>query len=468
MPHPFHARRAFLASSTLALGSIALASLFAPRAAARRLAAGPRVGGRAKRVIFLFMSGGPSQVDLFDPKPLLAEREGTELPDSVRNGQRITTMTSGQGALRLVGASHGFRRSGASGVELSELLPHLGSVADRITLVRSMHTEPINHDPAATLVCTGHELAGRPSFGSWASYGLGSAAADLPAFVVLLSGEGGQPLQSRYWRAGFLPAAHHGVALRAGNEPLLYAAHPPGVDAAAQRAAIDALRELDRLGGATTGDPEVAARIEAAELAFRMQASVPELADLAREPAHVLEAYGAAPGAPSFAANCVLARRLVERGVRFVQLCHRDWDHHQDLPRELVKQCNTVDQPAAALLRDLDERGLLDETLVVFAGEFGRTPYSQGPPSRASFGRDHHPRCFSIWLAGGGLRRGHVHGATDEFGYNVVEGALHVHDLHATVLAALGLDHEALTWRFQGRDFRLTDVSGRVAEELFA
>jgi hypothetical protein len=456
-------RRTFLGRSTRGLGSLALAGLLRGDERVARA-----VAPRAKRVIYLFMSGAPSHIDLFDPKPLLNEREGEELPESVRQGQRITGMTSGQSSLPLVGARRGFRRYGECGMELSELLPEIGGVADDICLIRSMFTEPINHDPAVTFLLTGNQQPGRPVMGSWASYGLGSENEDLPAYVVLLSGSGGQPLLTRYWHNGFLPGRHQGVQFRGFGDPVLYVGDPPGMRPETRRQLLDGVRELNELELEAVGDPEIATRIAAYEMAWRMQTSVPELSDLTQEPAEVLELYGAEPGVPSFANNCLLARRLAERGVRFVQLYHRDWDHHSNLPSEIERQAGLCDRASAALVRDLKRLGLLDETLVIWGGEFGRTAYSQGAITETSFGRDHHPRCFSLWMAGGGIRGGTVLGATDEFGYNVTERPVHVHDFQATVLRCLGVDHEQLTYRFQGRDFRLTDVAGEVVTEILA
>src|SRR5262245_32544531 len=470
-------RRTFLGRSTAGIGSMALASLLydgrpfgiqpdylATPGALPRLHFAPR----ARRVIYLFMSGGPSHLDLFDPKPLLRRRQGEDLPDSVRRGQRITGMTSGQARLQMVGAAFPFRRYGRCGMEMTELLPHTGSLADDLTLVRALHTEPINHDPAVTFLLTGNQQPGRPTLGAWLSYGLGSVNRNLPEYVVLLSGGGGQPLLSRYWGNGFLPGNHQGVQFRSGGDPVLFVNNPPGVSGQNRRELLDAVRELNRLQLDATGDPEIATRIAQYEMAYRMQTSVPELMDIAREPRGVLERYGARPGQASFANNCLLARRLAERDVRFVQLYHRDWDHHGNLPGELRRQCEQTDRPAAALVQDLKERGLLDSTLVIWGGEFGRTAYSQGAITPTSFGRDHHPRCFSVWMAGGGIKPGYVHGRTDDFGYNVVEDPVHVHDLQATILHCLGVDHRKLTYRSQGRDFRLTDVGGNVVKKLLA
>jgi hypothetical protein len=468
-------RRTFLQRSTTGLGTLALASLLKPELFAA--GEGPAVPGalrrlhfapKAKRVIYLFMSGAPSHLDLFDPKPKLIEMTGKDLPDSVRQGQRITTMTSGQKNLFCVGSPFAFQKHGTCGMDVSELLPHTAKIADELTWLRAMHTDPINHDPAVTFFGTGHQQPGRPTMGAWCSYGLGSENADLPAYVVLTSGGGGQPLQSRYWGSGFLPAQHGATQFRGSGDPVLYLSNPPGISAQTRRALLDSTNELNRLALGALGDPAISAQIENYELAFRMQASVPELADLSREPKEVLDLYGAKPGQPSFAANCLLARRLAERGTRFIQLCHRDWDHHSGLPGALPTKCRETDQASAALVLDLKQRGLLDDTLVIWGGEFGRTAYSQGEIKKDSFGRDHHPRCFTIWLAGGGVKAGLIHGETDEFGYNIVRDGVHVHDLHATMLHLLGVDHTRLTYRHEGRDYRLTDVHGKVVRAMLA
>jgi hypothetical protein len=468
-------RRTFLEHSLAGLGGIVLASLLNGdlRSAAREAVVSgalpaPHFAPRARRVILLFMSGGPSHLDLLDPKPRLRELEGQELPPSVRGNQRFSANTNRQARLPLVASPYSFARHGRCGAELSELLPHTAGVADDLAIVRSVHTDSINHDPAATFLLTGGLQPGRPTVGSWLSYGLGSANRNLPEYVVLLSGSGGQPLRARYWGHGFLPSCHQGVQFRSGGDAVLYVTNPPGISATTRRQLLDGLRALNELHLGVTGDPEVAARIGAYEMAYRMQASVPELMDIAREPAAVRQLYGAEPGEPSFANNCLLARRLVEHGVRFIQLCHRDWDHHADLPAGLRQQCRLTDRPAAALVHDLKRRGLLDDTLVIWAGEFGRTPFGQGRVEGGNFGRDHHSRCFSIWLAGGGIRSGITVGKTDEFGFNVLEDPIHVHDLQATVLYCLGVDHTKLTFRSQGRDFRLTDTGGRVVQKLLA
>jgi len=462
-------RRTLLRGAGLGLGTLALADILGAQAgaSARALHHAPR----AKRVIYLFQSGGPSQLETFDPKPGLRALHGQPLPDSVRAGQRLTGMSGNQAVLPIAASFASFARHGESGLEVSELLPHTGRIADRLCVLRAVHTEAINHDPAITFFCSGSQIAGRPSLGSWLSYGLGSLNADLPAFVVLVSKDASrdQPLYARLWGAGFLPSEHQGVQFRAGKEPVLFLGNPEGVGRDARRAMLDALARMGRDASMRERDPEIEARIAQAELAFRMQASAPEATDTSSESDATFELYGAGARDPgTFAANCLLARRLVERGVRFVQLFHQGWDQHGGLPGGIAHQCRQTDQASAALVQDLAARGLLDDTLVIWGGEFGRTAYCQGRMTAGDYGRDHHPRCFSMWLAGGGVRAGHVHGATDEFSYNIVDGGVHVHDLHATVLHLLGIDHERLTWLHQGRHFRLTDVAGRVVREMLA
>jgi hypothetical protein len=476
---PFQlSRRAFLTQSRTGLGLMALASLLNPLSRAAETISSPHgTGGalrtlhyspKAKRIIYLFQSGAPSHLDLFDPKPRLREATGTELPPSVRMGQRITGMTAGQKQLLCVGSAYPFRPYGKSGIELSEKLPQIGGIVDDLLLVRSMTTDPINHDPAVTFLGTGNQQPGRPTMGAWVSYGLGSENENLPAFVVLVSGGGGQPLQARYWGNGFLPGNYQGVQFRSQGDPVLYVSNPKGVNPEMRRDLIDSMQALNRMEYGRLHDPDIATHIANYELAFRMQTSVPELMDIAREPKEVLEMYGAEPGKASFANNCLLARRLAERGVRFIQLCHRDWDHHGGLPDGIKNQTGLTDKPSAALVRDLKQRGLLDDTLVIWGGEFGRTAYSQGEITKTNFGRDHHPRCFSIWMAGGGVKPGAVYGRTDDYGYNVIEDPLSVHDFHATLMYLLGIDHKQFTYRFEGRDYRLTDVSGEVVKGLLA
>jgi hypothetical protein len=457
-------RRTFLGRSAAGIGGLALASLLNGGLSAAP--SGPHFAPRARRVIFLFMFGGPSHIDLFDPKPRLHQLAGEELPSSVRGNERLSANTAHQDRLLLAPSPFAFARHGRCGAAVSELLPHTASIVDDLAIVRSVQTDSINHDPAVTFLLTGALLPGRPTVGAWLSYGLGSLTENLPAYVVLLSGSGGQPLRARYWGHGFLPSNHQGVQFRSGGDAVLYVSNPAGMSGANRRQWLDGLRRLNELRQGVTGDPEIATRIASYEMAYRMQTSVPELMDITREPRAVLEAYGARPGEASFANNCLLARRLAERGVRFIQLYHRDWDHHSDLPAGLRTQCRQTDRPAAALVRDLKRLGLLEDTLVIWGGEFGRTPFSQGRATAGNFGRDHHARGFTMWLAGGGIKPGLVHGATDEFGYHAVEGAVPVHDLQATALHLLGVDHERLTYRAQGRDFRLTDTGGEVVREL--
>ena len=481
-------RRTFLAQAGLGLGSMALADLLHRDAGAEETAqavsssvpatamrgepgvlAEPHVPVRAKRVIYLFMSGAPSQIDLWDYKPELNRLHGQQLPESVRGGQRLTGMSGNQASIPLVGSPFRFQQHGSSGTWVSELLPHTASIAEDLCVVRSMYTEAINHGPGVTFLQTGTQIAGRPSIGSWLSYGLGQENANLPAFVVLITqGKGGQPLGAHLWGSGFLPTKHQGVLLRAAQDPVLYLGNPPGVDPTSRRLLLDRLRELHEHELSDTPLQEIRNRIEHYELAYAMQTSVPEAADISTEPQHVLEMYGPDVSKPgTFAANCLLARRLAERGTRFIQLYHQDWDHHGGLPSALPKLCAETDQPAAALVKDLKRCGLLDDTLVIWGGEFGRTNYCQGK-IQTNFGRDHHPRCFSIWLAGGGVKPGIVYGETDELGYNVLRDGVHIHDLQATVLHLLGIDHERLTYKFQGRRYRLTDVHGHVVSALLS
>ena len=473
-------RRALLANTGLGIGMGALASLLSREADAAPTAVPvspglpnmPTFAPRAKRVICLFQSGGPSHLELFDDKPVLRERFNQDLPDSVRQGQRITGMVASQARLALQPSKFGFGRGGKCGTSLGDLLPHTRAIADDLCVIRSMHTEAINHDPAITFFQTGSQQPGRPSFGSWVDYGLGRMNENLPAFVVLISvnkDRAGQGLLARLWGSGFLPSRHQGVQFRAGGEPVLYLTDPPGVTRDRRRAMLDGLADLNHHHHATAGDPEIETRITQYELAYRMQASVPDLVDLRSEPRHVLDRYGPDVTRPgSFAYNCLLARRLTERGVRFIQLYHRDWDHHGGIHDQLPKMADDTDQPSAALVQDLKARGLLDETLVVWGGEFGRTPYAQGNANRDAYGRDHHGRAFSVWLAGGGVKAGITHGATDDFGFNVVEDGVHIHDLQATILHCLGIDHTKLTYRFQGRQYRLTDVHGEVVKAILA
>ena len=428
---------------------------------------------KAKRIIYLFQSGAPSQMDLFDPKPDLENRRGEDLPESIRQGQRLTTMTSGQSKFPVAPSMFKFAQHGKSGMWFSELMPHMASLADNWCQIRSMHTEAINHDPAITFCQTGSQLAGRPSIGSWISYGLGSQNKDLPAYVVLTSFGTGrpddQPLYDRLWGAGFLPSQHQGVKFRNKGDAVLYLSNPQGMDSQRRRRTLDRLDQLNRQHFDQLGDPEIQTRISQYEMAFRMQSSVPDLLRVADEPAHVLEKYGPDVKRPgSYAANCLLARRLAERDVRFIQLFHMGWDHHGGLPNAIKLQCRDTDQPTKALIEDLKERGLFDDTLIVWGGEFGRTVYSQGALSADNYGRDHHPRCFTTLITGAGVRGGHVVGQTDEYGYNITQDPVHVHDLNATILHLLGIDHTRLTYRFQGRDYRLTDVKGNVVRDILA
>ncbi len=464
------------------MGSLALAQLVGARPAAavpsnptpqEILSNLPHFAPKAKRVIYMHMEGAPSQLDLFDHKPGLTDRYNADLPDTIRNGQRITGMTSGQARFPVAPTIFRFDRheNNEGGLMLSELLPHTGSIAKEICVIRSMHTQAINHEPGITFFQTGTEQPGRPSFGSWMSYGLGSANSNLPSFVVLITqGIGNmQALSARFWGSGFLPSEHQGCRLRAGKDSVLYLRDPDGVSRDDRRRMLDLVGQLNEEEFQTTLDPEIRARIAQFEMAYRMQMSVPELTDLSQEKPQTLEMYGPdVRTAGSFAANCLLARRLAERGVRFIQLYMRGWDQHGNLPSELRAQCGAVDQPQAALVKDLKRLGLLDETLVLWAGEFGRTVYSQGQLTRENYGRDHHPRCFSIWMAGGGVKPGISYGKTDDFSYNIVENPVEVHDLHATMMHLMGVDHHKLTYRAQGRDFRLTDVKGSVIRSIVA
>lgn len=470
-------RREFLQRFGMGLGTVALAELL--NADSSGAVAAEQTGGvltathhppRAKRIIFLFQSGAPSQMDLFDHKPLLNELHGQELPDSVRGNQRLTGMSGNQSSLPLVGSPFQFAQHGSSGMWFSELLPHTAQVADELCMIHSLHTEAINHGPGVTFMQTGAQLPGRPSMGAWLNYGLGSENSDLPGFVVLITKDKtGQPLGTSYWGNGFLPVSHQGVRFRSGKDPILYLENPPGVNDQARQQMYSALNRLHEQLREQNADPAIEGRIAQYEMAYRMQSSIPEATRLSDEPEHVFELYGADSRTPgTYAANCLLARRLAERGVRFIQLYHQDWDHHGGLPGGLRQRCQETDQASAALILDLKQRGLLDDTLVVWGGEFGRTNYCQGKLSAQSFGRDHHPRCFTMWLAGGGVRGGTIHGLTDPFCYNILEKPVHIHDFHATLLHLLGIDHERLTYRYQGRAFRLTDVHGHIVREILA
>lgn len=483
-------RRAFLQRGAGAVGLAALAALCgesAARGETPNAAAGgapgiapslglpglPHHAPQAKRIIYLYQSGAPSQMDLFDPKPGMEKHRGEDLPASIRMGQRLTTMTSGQAKFPVAPSAFKFAQHGQSGMWFSEILPHMSQYADRFCMIRSMNTEAINHDPAITFAQTGAQLAGRPSIGSWVSYGLGSENRDLPSYVVLTSFGSGrpddQPLYDRLWGAGFLPSKHQGVKFRNRGDAVLYLSNPPGVDRELRRATLDRLAALNQRHYEQLGDPEIQTRISQYEMAFRMQASVPDLLDVSKEPQHVLDQYGPDVKRPgSYAANCLLARRLAERDVRFVQLFHMGWDHHGNLPNAIRGQCRDTDQATAALLADLQQRDLLKDTLIVWGGEFGRTIYSQGALTVDNYGRDHHPRCFTMLLAGAGIRGGHTHGETDDYCYNIVRDPVHVHDLNATIMHLLGIDHTRLTYRFQGRDFRLTDIHGELVRGVLA
>jgi len=462
-------RRELLGKFGMGLGGIALADLLAGQADADdgvldKLHHAPR----AKRVIYLFQSGAPSQMDLFDHKPLLKEKHGTELPESVRKGQRLTAMSGNQASLPLAGSPFKFQQHGESGAWLSEILPQTAAVADDLCFIKSMYTEAINHGPAVTFLQTGSQFPGRPSMGAWLKYGLGSANENLPAFVVMVTkNKGGQPLVSRLWGSGFLPSTFQGVRFRSGAEPILYLNNPQGVDAASRKRMLARLKQLHELQLKENRDPEIESRIAQYELAYRMQMSVPEVIDLSDEPEHVFKAYGEDARNPgTFAANCLVARRLAERGVRFIQLYHPGWDQHGNLQGGISNQARETDRASAALVSDLKQRGMLEDTLVIWGGEFGRTNYCQGKLNPNNFGRDHHPRCFSLWMAGGGVKAGTSYGQTDPYCYNVAEDGVHVHDLHATILHLLGIDHERLTFKHQGRNYRLTDVHGNVVKGL--
>src|SRR5688572_22952318 len=475
-------RRDFFGRFALGLGGVALAGLFnSPAQAARTVVASvnpyqglpgfPNFSPRAKRVIYLFMSGGPSQMDLFDYKPKLAEMNGQELPASVRMGQRLTGMSGNQSSLPLAGSAFKFQQHGKSGAWVSELLPHTAKIVDDLCFIKSLHTEAINHDPAITFFQTGSQIAGRPSMGAWLSYGLGSANDNLPAFVVLISKNANrdQPLYSRLWGNGFLSSLHQGVQFRSGKDPVLYLNNPNGVTAESRRKLLDRLAELHEVQYNDLGDPDINSRVAQYEMAYRMQTSVPDVMDVSKESDATFELYGPDSRKPgTFAANCLLARRMAERNVRFIQLYHQGWDHHGGLPKGIRNECAKTDQACAALVTDLKSRGLLDDTIVVWGGEFGRTAYSQGKLTKDDYGRDHHPRCFTMWMAGGGFKPGMSYGESDDFSYNVVSNPVHVHDFQATVLHQMGIDHEKLTFKQQGRRFRLTDVHGNVVKAVIA
>ena len=470
-------RRHFFSKSATGIGVAALASLLnqdargVPTAPTSNngLPGFPNFPASARRIIYLFQSGAPSQLDLFDYKPKLAELRGTELPDSIRQGQRLTGMTSAQTSLPVAPSIYRFDRHGSSGAWVSELMPHMAGIADELCFIKTMHTEAINHDPAITFFQTGAQLAGRPSMGAWVSYGLGSENSDLPTFVAMTSNRSGQPLYDRLWGSGFLPTRYAGVKFRSTGDPVLYLSNPGGIDDGRRRRFLDDLARLNQLKLAEYGDPEIATRISQYELAYRMQSSVPALTDISDETEHTLAMYGDDVQQPgTFAFNCLLARRLCEQGVRFVQLFHRGWDQHAALPKGISTQCQNTDQASTALIRDLGQRGLLKDTLVIWGGEFGRTVYCQGRLTADDYGRDHHPRCFTIWMAGAGIRPGMSYGETDDFCYNIAQDPVHVHDLNATILHCLGIDHKKLTFQFQGRHHRLTDVHGNVIQPILA
>jgi len=478
LKHRFNiTRRHFFGKLSAGVGGAALGSLLIPdlfSGSGTQNAALPGIAHfapKAKRIIYLFQNGAPSQLETFDYKPLLNQRAGEDLPASIRMGQRLTGMTSGQTKFPMVGSWFKFNQHGKSGAWISELFPHIAGIADELCIIKSMHTEAINHDPALTFMQTGAQQGNRPSMGAWLSYGLGSENKNLPAFCVLLSrGRGnGQGVYDKLWTNGFLDSVHQGVKFSASEEPVLYLNNPEGMDAASRRKMIDRVAELNSASHENFGDPEIQTRISQYELAYRMQTSVPELTDLSKEPDHVIKMYGPeclVPG--TYAANALLARKLSESGVRFVQLYHQGWDQHGNLAGEMKLQADDVDRASAALIKDLKQRGLLDETLVIWGGEFGRTNYCQGNFTKDNYGRDHHPRCFSIWMAGGGVKPGIVHGETDEFGYNIIKDPVHVNDLHATILNLMGLDHERLTFKHLGRRYRLTDVAGKVVNQIIA
>jgi hypothetical protein len=469
-------RRHFFSRTAAGIGSAALGSLLNPRlfadvASAEYPLKATHFGPKAKRVIYLFMAGGPSQMELFDYKPTLEKLHKSELPDSIRMGQRLTGMTSGQKSFPVVNSMFKFKQHGKAGTYVSELLPYTAGIVDDICVLKTVNTEAINHDPAITYIQTGFQQPGRPCVGSWLSYGLGTANENLPAFIVMISSgkESDQPLYTRLWGSGFLPSEHQGVQFRGTGDPVLYLSNPDGIDSQMRRRMLDGIAKLNRKQFEHYNDPEINTRVAQYEMAYRMQTSVPELTDISNEPEHILEMYGPDVKKPgTFAYNCLLARRMAERGVRFTQLYHRGWDQHGNLPNRIREQCKDCDQPSAALVTDLKERGLLEDTLVIWGGEFGRTVYCQGKIEPNNYGRDHHGRCYSVWLAGGGIKPGISYGQTDDFGYNIVENPVHIHDLNATVMHCLGVNHERLTYRFQGRDFRLTDIHGNVLKDILA
>ncbi len=462
---PINSRRDFLRKSAMGLGAIALNGLITPNLNAQidRIAT-------AKRIIYLFQSGAPSQMDLFDYKPTLQKMNGSDLPSSVLGDQRLTGMSAGQSSFPIAGSHFKFKQHGESGAWISDLMPYTAQIADELCFIKSMYTEAINHDPAVTFVQTGSQFPGRPSMGSWLSYGLGNDNENLPSFVVLVTkGKMGQPLYARLWGNGFLSSNHQGVQFRAGKDPVLYLSNPPGIDDADRKNQLDHLHKLRKHQFDQNQDPEIEARIAQYEMAFKMQTSVPDVVDVTTEPDYIFNLYGQDSRIPgTFAANCLLARRLAEKGVKFIQLYHQGWDHHGGLPQNIPNQCKETDQASAALIMDLKQRGMLDDTLVIWGGEFGRTAYSQGKLTATTYGRDHHPRCFTLWMAGGGIKKGISFGQTDDFSYNIASHGVHVHDFQATILKLFGIDHEQLTFKFQGRRFRLTDVHGKVVREIIS
>jgi len=474
-----YTRRDFLTKTSLGLGAVALNSLINPMGLnastlcdlnGKALSGKPHFPPKVKRVIYLFQSGAPSQLDLFDYKPLLTKMNGQELPESIRKGQRLTGMTAGQTSFPLAGSIFKFNQSGQNGNWISELMPYTAEITDELCFIKSMQTDAINHDPAATFIQTGSQFPGRPSIGSWVSYGLGSDNENLPNFVVLITKDKfGQPLYSRLWGNGFLPSEHQGIPFRPGKDPVLFLKNPPGVSSEMRKDQLDYLEELQNLQYNEFEDPEIKARISQYEMAFRMQTSVPEIMNTDGEPDYIYEMYGEDSKKPgTYAANCLLARRLAEKDVKFIQLYHQGWDAHGGLPKLMKRQCKETDQPTAALIKDLKQRGLLEDTLVIWGGEFGRTNYSQGALTPTDYGRDHHPKCFTIFMAGAGVKKGLVYGNTDDFGYNIVNNPVHVHDFQATLLHLMGMDHERLIYKHQGRRFRLTDVSGNVVKDILS
>lgn len=474
-----YTRRDFLTKTSLGMGALTLGSMLYPNtlfgnSIINKYNSGPlglpHFAPKAKRVIYLFQSGAPSQIDIFDYKPTLNKRNGEELPTSVRGEQRLTGMTAGQATFPMVGSIFNFKQYGNSGAWMSDLMPHTAKIVDELCFIKSMHTSEINHDPAVTFLQTGSNLPGRPSIGSWVSYGLGTDNKNLPEFVVLVTKDkSGQPLYARSWGNGFLPSKHQGVQFRSGKDAVLYLENPPGVNYESRKDQLEYLKKLENQNYRDLGDPEILSKIAQYEMAFRMQTSVPEVMDISDEPDYILDMYGDDSKTPgTFAANCLLARKLAEKDVKFIQLYHQGWDHHGSLNSEIKVQCKETDQPTAALIKDLKQRGLLEDTLVIWGGEFGRTNYTQGRISSPDYGRDHHPKCFTIFMAGAGIKKGITIGATDEFGYNIVERPVHIHDFQATLMHLLGIDHEKLTFKHQGRRYRLTDVHGNVVNEILS